>query len=171
MKSERPGQPVRKTVVRALFVGCVVLLLAACVAVAAVGFYVHARFETEVPADLFRPSAGGTPPRFFIYRFSDRVNRIGSEEELTTGAFAVPEQSYTPYGELPEPLLDAFVAIEDKRFYRHRGVDWYRTVAAGFTYVLGFSDSFGASTITQQTVKNATGDSEVPLRPNMQDIL
>ena len=171
MKSERPGQPVRKTVVRALFVGCVVLLLAACVAVAAVGFYVHARFETEVPADLFRPSAGGTPPRFFIYRFSDRVNRIGSEEELTTGAFAVPEQSYTPYGELPEPLLDAFVAIEDKRFYCHRGVDWYRTVAAGFTYVLGFSDSFGASTITQQTVKNVTGDSEVTLRRKMQEIL
>lgn len=171
MKPKKPERPVRKTVVRIFLTVCIVLLLAACLAVGAAGFYVQTQFESEVPVDLFRLSASGTPPKFFVYRFSDRVNRIGSMEELTTGAFAPPDQPYAVYEELPKPLIDAFVAIEDKRFYQHRGVDWYRTAAAGFTYVLGFSDSFGASTITQQTVKNITGNSEVTLRRKMQEIL
>lgn len=171
MKPKKPERPVRKTVVRIIWTVCIVLLLSACLAVGVAGFYVQTRFESEVPVDLFRLSASGTPPKFFVYRFSDRVNRIGSLEELTTGAFATPDQPYSTYQELPKPLIDAFVAIEDKRFYRHRGVDWYRTAAAGFTYVLGFSDTFGASTITQQTVKNITGNSEVTLKRKMQEIL
>ena len=53
-----------------------------------------------------------------------------------------------------------YVAIEDERFYSHKGVDVKRTGAAIFSYVLHFgSSSYGGSTITQQLVKNFTGDS------------
>ncbi len=61
--------------------------------------------------------------------------------------------------EMPEHLKNAYVAIEDERFYKHFGVDIKRTATAIGSYVIHFGKaSFGASTITQQVVKNLTGD-------------
>ena len=59
-----------------------------------------------------------------------------------------------------ENLKNAYVAIEDQRFYSHSGVDIKRTGGAILSYIkhLGKS-SFGGSTITQQLVKNLTGNS------------
>ncbi len=135
------------------------------------GFLIKSHFESEAPMELFEGAKNRLPARFFIYRFSDRSNRIGEREELLTGVFEASNLSYTPIQEIPDTLTRAFVAIEDKRFFEHRGVDWYRTAAATVSYVLGFSDTFGASTITQQTVKNVTGKNEVTLRRKLQEIL
>ncbi len=61
--------------------------------------------------------------------------------------------------EMGEYLPKAFVAIEDKRFYEHNGVDISRTLSATIKYVLGNS-TYGGSTITQQLIKNATGEKD-----------
>lgn len=62
--------------------------------------------------------------------------------------------------ELPENLINAYVAIEDERFYKHHGIDVKRTTAAIGSYVIHFGHSdFGGSSITQQLVKNLTGES------------
>lgn len=62
--------------------------------------------------------------------------------------------------EMPENLKNAYVAIEDERFYKHSGVDIKRTGGAILSYIFHFgSSSYGGSTITQQLVKNLTGDS------------
>ena len=67
--------------------------------------------------------------------------------------------------QIPEALKHAFVAIEDKRFYEHDGVDWRRTIYATLNYLFRFRNSFGGSSITQQLVKNVHGDKEVtPMR-------
>ena len=53
-----------------------------------------------------------------------------------------------------EYIPKAYVAIEDERFYKHKGIDLYRTAGAIFTYIThGGKSSFGGSTITQQLVK------------------
>ena len=63
------------------------------------------------------------------------------------------------FNEMPDNLKNAYVAIEDQRFYKHSGVDFPRTAAAIFSYIRNLgSSSFGGSTITQQLVKNLTGD-------------
>lgn len=62
--------------------------------------------------------------------------------------------------DIPENLKNAYVSIEDERFYKHHGIDIKRTGAAIASYVIHFgSSSYGGSTITQQLVKNLTGDS------------
>ena len=69
------------------------------------------------------------------------------------------KKSNISYDEMPDNLKNAYVAIEDERFYSHHGVDIKRTASAIFNYVIHFgSSSFGGSTITQQLVKNLTGD-------------
>lgn len=63
--------------------------------------------------------------------------------------------------QMSEYLPKAYIAIEDERFYDHSGVDFKRTAAATATYIFnGGKSSFGGSTITQQVVKNLTGDKE-----------
>lgn len=65
----------------------------------------------------------------------------------------------TDISEMPQYLLDAYVSIEDERFYSHHGIDIKRTGGAILTYITHFGNSsYGGSTITQQLVKNLTGD-------------
>lgn len=53
-----------------------------------------------------------------------------------------------------QDLQDAVVALEDKRFPTHKGVDWIRTIGV----VAKYSFSQGGSTLTQQLIKNLTGE-------------
>ena len=63
------------------------------------------------------------------------------------------------YSDIPEQLINAYISIEDERFYKHNGVDIKRTGSAIIAYIIKRgSASFGGSTITQQLVKNLTGD-------------
>lgn len=67
--------------------------------------------------------------------------------------------SHLSLSEIPENLKDAYISIEDQRFYKHSGVDLPRTGAAVLSYIKNLgSSSFGGSSITQQLVKNLTGD-------------
>ena len=69
--------------------------------------------------------------------------------------------------EIPQDLIDAFISLEDKRFYSHKGVDWYRL--GGVVSSLSFEQ--GASTITQQLIKNITGNKEVTIVRKYNEIL
>lgn len=65
------------------------------------------------------------------------------------------------FEDMPKHTVDAVVAIEDERFFSHHGVDLKRTIGAIGTFVLHKGESsYGASTITQQLVKNITDDDE-----------
>ena len=76
------------------------------------------------------------------------------------------------YKGIPQKLVNAFVAIEDKRFYTHYGVDWKRTTAAFANMFLHFySSNQGGSTITQQLVKNLTSDNEQKASRKLREIM
>lgn len=63
------------------------------------------------------------------------------------------------YDDIPSKLIDAYISIEDQRYFKHHGVDIKRTGGAILNYVIKRgSSSFGGSTITQQLVKNLTGN-------------
>ncbi len=148
---------------------CTVLFLIGC-SVVLFGAYLLQHFELHVPDDFFRLSAIGEAPEFYVYQFKDRANRIGCLSRLEDG-IGIEQVEFLSAPDIPKQLSDAFVAIEDKRFYRHQGVDWRRTLSAGLNRIFGFSSSFGGSTITQQVVKNMTGRNEVTLKRKLQEIL
>ena len=62
------------------------------------------------------------------------------------------------YEELPQDLIDAFVAIEDSRFWQHNGIDLRSIVRAAVGVFTGNSSAGGGSTITQQLIKNNVFD-------------
>lgn len=62
---------------------------------------------------------------------------------------------------VPKNLVNAYVSIEDKNFYKHHGISMKRTIGAIGSYVVnGGKGSYGGSTITQQLIKNITGENE-----------
>lgn len=67
-------------------------------------------------------------------------------------------RSYETMDKIPQNLADAFVAIEDRRFYEHNGIDIQGILRAGFYVLQEGSLSQGASTITQQIIKNNVFD-------------
>jgi len=104
--------------------------------------------------------------------YTDRTNREGTpvllEDELI---YATENRTWASYQEIPKNLESAFIAIEDKRFKQHGGVDWLRTISATLNWVLGGSSRYGASTITQQLIKNITQDDDISIQRKVQEIL
>lgn len=58
------------------------------------------------------------------------------------------------YDEMPKQLINAFVAIEDKTFWKHHGFNWVRMIGAVFSSITGNGQISGTSTITQQLSRN-----------------
>ena len=73
------------------------------------------------------------------------------------------------YDQIPEDLINAFVAIEDKRFWNHQGVDWRRT-ASGLLRMFTGGNIQGGSTIDQQLIKNLTGRNDVTVNRKILEI-
>ncbi len=78
--------------------------------------------------------------------------------ELTKLVAANSNRSYEKIDKIPQNLCDAFVAIEDERFYEHNGIDIKRILSAGLMAIQNRELSQGASTITQQIIKNNVFD-------------
>ena len=72
--------------------------------------------------------------------------------------------------QMPDALWQAAVAIEDHRFFEHNGVDWKRTIGATVNMFIGMKDTFGGSTITQQLLKNMTGDNSGTVNRKVREI-
>ena len=77
---------------------------------------------------------------------------------------------WVDYNDIPQYMEQAVISIEDKRFYTHKGVDWYRTVGAFFNMFLGMRNDFGGSTITQQLIKNLTKQDDVTVQRKLLEI-
>lgn len=79
-------------------------------------------------------------------------------KQMTKLVSADSNRSYVGIDSIPENLCDAFVAIEDERFYEHKGIDIKGIIRAAYVGVTSGHLSEGASTITQQLLKNNVFD-------------
>lgn len=83
---------------------------------------------------------------------------------------ASENRTWVSYDKIPENLVNAFIAIEDKRFRTHNGIDYKRTIGAFLELAKG-NTSYGGSTITQQLIKNNTGQDQTTIQRKIQEIM
>lgn len=81
-------------------------------------------------------------------------NKVGAAVELESQRlYGLENRIFADIDTIPEHVKNAFIAIEDHRFYEHNGVDIYRTGGAVLSFISPSAQGYGGSTITQQLVK------------------
>ena len=156
MKQPRKTKKRRKGMM--ILGGCILLLL--LIGGAAVGAFIFPYAASKMDMTLLDIPRTCEPSILYAYMPENRADRCG-ELHIAEHSDLLQSRPHirVTYDEIPPDLIHAFVAIEDKRFYRHKGIDPIRTAKAGLGYITG-RPACGGSTITQQLVKNLTGRTE-----------
>lgn len=157
----------RKSTIKKVVITTSVLLLVALLIFLTV---VYISLDKEIDVSILK-KGGSSVSKIYYYDYVDRVNRIGEAKEIKEEAIFLEKSEWKSIYDMPDNLKNAFISIEDKRFYDHGGVDWLRTAKAAFNYIFKFDKSgYGGSTITQQLIKNVTGDNSVSPKRKLEEI-
>ncbi len=141
-----------------LYIICVCLCLSALLIIIG-GIYLYPYTKIKMDLSLLPENNPHVPSTLYV---ADASNRNYAP---IASAYPMQHATYVTYEKMPPHLINAFVAIEDKRFFDHHGVDLWRTGQAFVQYICHHNTSFGGSTITQQLVKNVTlRDEKTPHR-------
>lgn len=163
-----------KRILNLLLILLIIITITILIVVIAFSIYVKKNIDKEVDETLFEFVASGASTEIYYYEYDsmiDRENREGTEKKLVgTELYGGYRCIYANYNEIPEELINAFISIEDKRFWKHNGVDVGRTLSAGINYFLKFNSSFGGSSITQQLIKNVTENDDYSIQRKIQEI-
>ena len=101
-------------------------------------------------------------------------SRIYTSDGVLLKSFFVEERLFVPIDRIPKLVSNAFIAAEDKKFYSHYGIDILAIIRASinnFFSLYNNSKLIGASTITQQVVKNLLLTNEVTFERKIKEIL
>lgn len=84
------------------------------------------------------------------------ATQVISEDGITLGTFYSPQENreIIPYEQISPYMIDAIVAIEDQRYYKHSGIDFIGLLRVMVKSLILRQDTGGGSTITQQLAKN-----------------
>jgi len=96
---------------------------------------------------------------------------IYDTSNTTTPIYYSSDKKIIDTSHIPAHTINAFISIEDKRFYNHNGYDLKRIIKAGLVNLKSNSKSQGASTITQQLVKNILLNSEKTYSRKIKEIM
>ncbi len=124
--------------------------------------YIQTAILPQVEIDLGAVDVNENSVMYYHDKASDQ------DRELVT-LLTTEERIWVPYDQLPENLINATIAVEDKRFNEHHGVDWVGTGRAIVHMFTGQSIQ-GGSTITQQTLKNVTEYDDVTVKRKVIEI-
>lgn len=168
-KKKKKGKTSRKNVAKNIgmfFLTCLlVFMTSAAICGMVFAIYIHKYINPEIDVDLNAVRLNLTS---FIY-YEDK--ETGETKELEK-LYGIENRVWADIDEMPKLLQEAFISIEDARFMTHNGVDWKRTLGAGANFVLHFRDNFGGgSTITQQLIKNLTGEDETSVKRKLQEVM
>lgn len=159
-------------ILNALLTIMLICLITGIIVCTVFAVYVKNYIDPEIDPSIFRMNSSQTTKIYYM-DYADRANRIGTMVEIKDEQLYGSENSvWVSYTQIPENLVDAFIAIEDRDFWSHNGIDWVRTAGAVLNYIIPFDDKQGGgSTITQQTIKNLTDDKDYTPQRKIQEIL
>lgn len=176
MKDNKGTQKVKKFsnvlkwIVNTILTLVLVGIISGSIMAAALAIYIKNYIDTEYDIENLKMDLNQTTSIYYM-EYTDDEHTQGKwvewEEERLHGS---ENRLWVSYEEMPEQLIDCLVAIEDKRFWEHKGVDWVRTGGAILHVFKNGSFGYGGSTITQQLIKNVTGDDDVKIQRKIQEI-
>jgi penicillin-binding protein 1A len=82
-----------------------------------------------------------------------QATRVYSDDRRVIGQFYIEKRVFVSLTDMPQSMVQAILAVEDARFYEHKGFDTYRIIRAFIRNLEGFEIRQGASTITQQLTR------------------
>lgn len=152
-------------------VGTVFLVGVLTLFFSAVGFVIYAKNAPGLSVDEFFAvaKAQDKTSRLYYVSYSEESGKADVINEMEA-LYAEQNRDWVKYGELPKNLINAFVAIEDHSFFTHKGVNLKRTAGAILGYLRG-NGSYGGSTITQQLIKNVSGDDDYSVGRKIREII
>ncbi|MBR5773827.1 MAG: transglycosylase domain-containing protein, partial [Clostridia bacterium] len=163
-KSRRTLKGIGKVFSIASICAIALMLITVCI-VASAGIIYFDNYEMSDPIYLedYASSQGNS----VIYAYDSNGNAFVMQELQ-----GEKNRVWTSINEIPKNLQNAVIAIEDERFYTHYGVDWKRTASAFLNEVVSiYGNQQGGSTITQQLIKNITGETQVTIERKFNEIL
>ena len=150
------------TILRVIGTIFLILLVTGLLFLCIFAYYVKNCLSTDLDVQLsdFTVSLSSS----ILYEDAD-----GNWQNLTNLS-STENRVWVDYADIPKDMEHAAVAIEDKRFYKHKGVDWYRTTGAFINMFLSMKNDFGGSTITQQLIKNLTKQDDITVQRKLLEI-
>ncbi len=101
-------------------------------------------------------------------------SRLYSSDGVLLKSYHQEERIFIPIERIPKKLISAFLSSEDKNFYSHFGIDFVAIIRAAIANIMATFNNqklIGASTITQQVVKNLLLSNEVSFDRKIKEIL
>ena len=148
-----------------------ILFITGIIVGCAFAIYVNQYLDPEIDESLLNVGQSLTS-KIYYYDYEDREYRVGEAVEIEDQRlYGAQNNIWVSYTDMPTNLVEAFVSIEDHRFWTHHGVDWKRTAGAVVNFVTAYTGRYGGSTITQQLIKNLTKDDDVTIQRKVQEIL
>ncbi len=144
--------------------GVIILTIALAVALGFLILFIYSKVNIDFDGDVKLFSYSRTYESTTFYAMKDD---IPVELEL---AGSLRKVHYS-LDEISPYLKLGYLAVEDRHFYNHKGIDWRRTAAAAVNYITGKGARFGGSTITQQVIKNISGDNEITVKRKLNEII
>lgn len=158
-----------KKLLKGVAITLVVLSLIVLVTVVGLSVYANKHISYALDDALFASAEGESVIRLYTKGVgADGEPQSVLFEEVYLGEY---RKDCVDFDRVPDTVRAAFLAAEDRRFYEHHGVNVGRTVLAAVNALTKRSPTFGASTITQQVVKNISGDNEVTFQRKLSEIL
>lgn len=148
------------------------IALCALILVITVGAYSSANVDFEADEALFLSSRAENVTKFF-YDGSGNFGLIPEAYipvELATVSGSELRREWCSYSDISDSIKKAFIAAEDRSFFEHRGINLKRTLGAVIGYIFK-SNSYGGSTITQQVIKNISGDNARTVKRKINEII
>ena len=125
---------------------------------------------------------------YFLWKFSPELpsyselknynpnltSRVFTSDGLLLDKYFIEERIFVPIDRIPQNLINAFISSEDKNFFNHVGIDFYAIIRASLTNIFNYNTDkrmIGASTITQQLVKNLLLTNEFSLERKFKEMI